>query len=388
MLKGGHGKVRELTLTRAQIARSRSSPAPCSNPAAGSSATCASRPSAKGRTLRCAGRSKRSGRKGAEGLLLDLRGNGGGLLEEAVLNASIFLPEGQVVVTDEIADPGGCRLRRGRRQPAAAADRRPDRPQHGVGGGDPHRRPRRARPGPRWSAPAPTARASSSRRSTLSNGGAMKLTIGEYFTPNGDNLAGNGIHPDVYVRDDPADQTRRGARTRPSRCSPPRRARVEPTRPARRPLATTSGAEERAGRRSMRCSARSSAAAASRSRSRPRPSRAARSAGPRSRRDLTELPTFTVDPATARDFDDAVSARREGDVTRLWIHIADVAAHVAPGSALDREARRRGNSTYAPGHGRADAAARAQRGRLQPRAGGRAACGDGRDRARREAGCP
>jgi ribonuclease R len=67
------------------------------------------------------------------------------------------------------------------------------------------------------------------------------------------------------------------------------------------------------------------------------------------RRDLTELPTFTVDPATARDFDDAVSARREGDGVRLWVHIADVAAHVRPGSPLDLEARRRGNSTYVPG---------------------------------------
>jgi ribonuclease R len=67
------------------------------------------------------------------------------------------------------------------------------------------------------------------------------------------------------------------------------------------------------------------------------------------RRDLTELPTFTVDPATARDFDDAVSARREGDSIRLWVHIADVAAHVPPGSPLDREAARRANSTYAPG---------------------------------------
>jgi ribonuclease R len=67
------------------------------------------------------------------------------------------------------------------------------------------------------------------------------------------------------------------------------------------------------------------------------------------RRDLTELATFTVDPATARDFDDAVSARREGEAIRLWIHIADVAAHVPPGSPLDREARRRGNSTYVPG---------------------------------------
>ncbi len=86
-----------------------------------------------------------------------------------------------------------------------------------------------------------------------------------------------------------------------------------------------------------------------RSRSRPKPSGSARSAGEERRRDLTELATFTVDPATARDFDDAVSARREGDATRLWIHIADVAAHVRPGSPLDREARRRGNSTYVPG---------------------------------------
>ncbi|MGV1049688.1 MAG: RNB domain-containing ribonuclease, partial [Solirubrobacterales bacterium] len=67
------------------------------------------------------------------------------------------------------------------------------------------------------------------------------------------------------------------------------------------------------------------------------------------RRDLTALATFTVDPATARDFDDAVSAQREGDGARVWIHIADVAAHVRPGSALDLEARRRCNSTYVPG---------------------------------------
>jgi ribonuclease R len=70
---------------------------------------------------------------------------------------------------------------------------------------------------------------------------------------------------------------------------------------------------------------------------------------PGRRRDLTALHTFTVDPATARDFDDAVSAQRDGDGVRLWIHIADVAAHVPPGSPLDLEARRRANSTYVPG---------------------------------------
>jgi ribonuclease R len=74
---------------------------------------------------------------------------------------------------------------------------------------------------------------------------------------------------------------------------------------------------------------------------------AERESGPR--RDLTALATFTVDPATARDFDDAVSAQREGNGARVWIHIADVAAHVKPGSLLDQEARRRGNSTYVPG---------------------------------------
>jgi ribonuclease R len=72
-------------------------------------------------------------------------------------------------------------------------------------------------------------------------------------------------------------------------------------------------------------------------------------ASERPRRDLTELATFTIDPATARDFDDAISARREQDGVRLWVHIADVAAHVRPGSQLDLEARRRANSTYVPG---------------------------------------
>ena len=68
-----------------------------------------------------------------------------------------------------------------------------------------------------------------------------------------------------------------------------------------------------------------------------------------SRRDLRDLATFTVDPATARDFDDAVSAQPDGDGIRLWIHIADVSAHVRPGSATDREAYRRATSVYVPG---------------------------------------
>jgi ribonuclease R len=65
--------------------------------------------------------------------------------------------------------------------------------------------------------------------------------------------------------------------------------------------------------------------------------------------DLTELPTFTIDPDDAQDFDDAVSARREGDRVRVWVHIADVTAYVRPGGALEREALRRGTSVYVPG---------------------------------------
>ncbi len=68
------------------------------------------------------------------------------------------------------------------------------------------------------------------------------------------------------------------------------------------------------------------------------------------RRDLTALATFTIDPVTARDFDDAISAERLADgVTRIWVHIADVSAYVPPGSLVDREAARRGTSVYVPG---------------------------------------
>ena len=70
----------------------------------------------------------------------------------------------------------------------------------------------------------------------------------------------------------------------------------------------------------------------------------------RPRKDLTELPTFTIDPVTARDYDDAISAQREaGGSIRVWVHIADVGAYVRPGSAIEREAYRRATSVYVPG---------------------------------------
>lgn len=67
------------------------------------------------------------------------------------------------------------------------------------------------------------------------------------------------------------------------------------------------------------------------------------------RRDLRDRLIFTIDPATARDYDDALSLDTDSRGRRvLGVHIADVAHFVRTGSALDAEARRRGNSVYLP----------------------------------------
>lgn len=66
------------------------------------------------------------------------------------------------------------------------------------------------------------------------------------------------------------------------------------------------------------------------------------------RRDLTHLATFTIDGESTRDFDDAISAKAEGENIRIFVHVADVSAYIRPGSLLDQAARRRGNSIYLP----------------------------------------
>jgi ribonuclease R len=71
------------------------------------------------------------------------------------------------------------------------------------------------------------------------------------------------------------------------------------------------------------------------------------------REDLRDIPLITIDPADARDHDDAVYAQKDEDPKNpggwvVWVAIADVAAYVRPGTALDREARDKGNSTYFP----------------------------------------
>ena len=67
------------------------------------------------------------------------------------------------------------------------------------------------------------------------------------------------------------------------------------------------------------------------------------------RTDLRDLTTFTIDPDTAKDFDDAISVRREGGGVRAWVHIADVSTFVPAGSPLDHGAAERAFSTYVPG---------------------------------------
>jgi ribonuclease R len=65
--------------------------------------------------------------------------------------------------------------------------------------------------------------------------------------------------------------------------------------------------------------------------------------------DLRDLLTYTVDPDTAKDFDDALSFRREADGIRAWVHIADVSYFVGAGTPLDLGAAGRALSTYVPG---------------------------------------
>ncbi|HET9196787.1 MAG TPA: S41 family peptidase [Solirubrobacterales bacterium] len=161
-----------------------------------------------------AGAVRRVQDEGAEGIVLDLRHNPGGLLQEAVRTASLFLPEGEVVVSTNSRSQGkstyetnGGRITKlplvvlidggtasaAEILTAALAD---DGGAETVGSRS-------------------FGKGVFQEEQTLSNGGALKLTVGEYFTPAGVNLAeSHGIHPDVKVKDDPktkADEAERRA---------------------------------------------------------------------------------------------------------------------------------------------------------------------------------
>lgn len=142
-------------------------------------------------------------REGAEAIVLDLRGNPGGLLEEAVSSAGVFLPEGEVVVSTKSRTQGDS--------------------VHKTGGGNLPARPLVVLidRGTASAAEILTAALADDGGATvvgtrsygkgvfqeeqsLANGGALKLTVGEFFTPKGVNLArSHGVHPSIKVADDP-----------------------------------------------------------------------------------------------------------------------------------------------------------------------------------------
>ena len=65
------------------------------------------------------------------------------------------------------------------------------------------------------------------------------------------------------------------------------------------------------------------------------------------RRDFRDITTFTIDPADAKDFDDALSFKQlENGNIEVGVHIADVSSYVTPGIAMDKEALKRSNSVY------------------------------------------
>jgi len=146
--------------------------------------------------------------QGAEGLILDLRGNGGGLLDEAVNVASIFIPDGTIVSTAGRSQPRQVYTAKGGaistkipvvvlvdRGTASAAEivtgALKDRGRAKVVGTHTY------------------GKGVFQEIQQLSNGGALDMTVGEYFTPSGRNLGGGGVRegagitPDIAIADNP-----------------------------------------------------------------------------------------------------------------------------------------------------------------------------------------
>jgi carboxyl-terminal processing protease len=141
--------------------------------------------------------------EGAEGIVLDLRGNPGGLLEEAVLSASVFLPQGQVVVsTDSRTQGHSVHKTSGGNLPSVPLVVLIDR--NTASAAEILTAALADDGGATVVGTRSFGKGVFQETKELANGGALKLTVGEYFTPAGVNLArSKGIHPDVHVSDDP-----------------------------------------------------------------------------------------------------------------------------------------------------------------------------------------
>jgi carboxyl-terminal processing protease len=141
-------------------------------------------------------------REGAEGLVLDLRSNGGGLLEEAVLTASIFLPEGETVVSTDSRTQGSAVYEaKGGNLPSLPIVVLIDR--NTASAAEILTAALADEAGAEVVGRCSFGKGVFQQEVDLSNSGALKLTVGEYFTPDGTNLAGKGIQPDVPASDKP-----------------------------------------------------------------------------------------------------------------------------------------------------------------------------------------
>jgi carboxyl-terminal processing protease len=150
--------------------------------------------------------------QGARGLILDLRDNPGGLLNEAVNVASIFIPDGTIVSTDGRAQPRQVYVARGGAIPAGIpmvvlVDRGTASAAEIVTGA------LRDRGRAKVVGTRTYGKGVFQEIEPLPNGGALDFTVGEYFTPNGTNLGGGGvkegagIKPDIYAVTSPGAKT-------------------------------------------------------------------------------------------------------------------------------------------------------------------------------------
>ncbi|MGH2953081.1 MAG: S41 family peptidase [Solirubrobacterales bacterium] len=144
-------------------------------------------------------------RRGAEGVVLDLRGNGGGLLNEAILSTSVFVEDGVIVSTSSRAQ--------GERDYDAVGDALEPRPTVVLINRDTASAAEILAAALETYDLATIVGAESFGKGTfqevigLESGGALDLTVGEYLTADGASLAGDGIAPEVRAEDDP--ETRR-----------------------------------------------------------------------------------------------------------------------------------------------------------------------------------
>jgi carboxyl-terminal processing protease len=146
--------------------------------------------------------------QGAEGLVLDLRGNGGGLLTEAVLTSSVFVEDGLIASTEGRTQP--------REEFEAVGDALPPRPMVVLINGDTASASEILTEALSDAGLATVAGEKSFGKGSfqelipLENGGGLDLTVGEYLTRDGDSINGVGIKPEIPARDRPQTRTDEG----------------------------------------------------------------------------------------------------------------------------------------------------------------------------------